>query len=72
MQMWLPGTFRCFWQQGRGKRWFPAVAVKDLGDSFLEVHVESLGRRMGTLDRERDYPGYIRPAPAKRKKSGKA
>ncbi len=65
-QPWLPGTWRCQWQEAAGKHWHPAVAVRDLGDTFLEVDVADLGRRIGTTDRKRDYPGYIKPMPRRR------
>ena len=68
LQMWLPGTWRCLWQAAPGTRWFPATALRDLGDDFIEVEIAELGRRIGTTDLEKDYPGRIKPMPRRRKK----
>ncbi len=66
-QPWLPGFRKCFWQEGPGKRWYPAFVMKDLGDGFLEVEVSGMGRRIGTRDRARDYPGRVRFPPRTRR-----
>lgn len=66
-QPWLPGLRRCFWQEGPGKRWFPAIVMKELEDRFLEVEVIGMGRRIGTSDRTRDYPGRVRFPPRTRR-----
>lgn len=66
-QPWLPGFRKCFWQEGQGKRWFPAVVLKELEDRFVEVEVIGLGRRIGTCDRLREYPGRVRFPPRTRR-----
>jgi hypothetical protein len=60
--------YPCLWQAAPRTRWYSAVGLRDLGDSFLEVEVAELGRRIGTTDLERDYPGRIKPAPKRRRR----
>lgn len=59
-QMWFPGMQKCRYQEGAGRRWYSAIVIRDLGDSFFDVDVEGIGRRVGTTDREREYPGYVK------------